>query len=68
MMRVLTYLSIITILALSSCSTLKNTVRIGRGGENSLKVVPHVIDTLKDAQIFELQMKYKEDEFSGLLI
>lgn len=68
MNRVLTYFSIIVLFVLYSCSTLKNAERVGKGANSNVKVVPHVIDTLKDSQIFELQMNFKENEFTGLLI
>jgi len=67
-MKALVFLSLISVLTLSSCSTLRDSVKIGMSGKNTIKQVPHVIDSLQETQIFELQMNYKSDEFSGLLL
>lgn len=68
MTRALTYINILALLILCSCSTLKNTVSVGKGERNSILSVPHVLDHNKEVQIFDLKMNYKEEEFSGLLI
>ncbi|OFY41060.1 MAG: hypothetical protein A2X18_11900 [Bacteroidetes bacterium GWF2_40_14] len=57
-MKAFAYFSLIFLLALSSCSTLKNSVGS----------VPHVIDSIPETQIFELQMNFRDDEFGGLLL
>jgi len=67
-MKALAFLSLISVLIISSCATLKDSVKIGMSGNNSIDHVPHVIDSLADTHIFELQMNYKSDEFSGLLL
>lgn len=67
-MKAFAYFSIIFLLALSSCSTLNDSVRIGKSGRNVVESVPNVIDTIPETQIFELQMNFRDDEFSGLLL
>ena len=67
-MRVLVFLSLLSFLIFPSCATLSDTVHIGKSGKNTITQVPQVIDTLLQTQIFELQMNYKENEFSGLLL
>lgn len=67
-MKAFAYLSFILVLTLSSCSTLRDSVKIGESGRNKIENVPHVIDSLPETQIFELQMNFKGDEFSGLLL
>jgi|GEM_PF-1022319 len=67
-MKVLTYLSLLSVLILSSCTTIRDSVMIGTLGRNTIEKVPHVIDSLPEIQIFELQMNFKNDEFTGLLL
>lgn len=63
-MRNLILISLFATLILSSCSILKEKP-IYKDGPG---MVPDVVDTLVDTQIFELQMNYKENEFTGLLL
>lgn len=67
-MKAFVYFSLIFMLTLSACSTLKDSVRIGKSGRNVVGSVPHVIDSIPETQIFELQMNFRDDEFSGLLL
>lgn len=67
-MKASVYLSFITVLLLSSCSTLKESVKIGESGRNTISSVPRVVDTIAETQIFELQMTFKDNEFNGLLL
>ncbi len=63
-MRNLILISLFFTLIFSSCSTLRD--KSVHNGDAT--IVPDVVDTVADTQIFELQMNYRENEFSGMLL
>jgi len=60
MMRNLTSISFVVLILFTSCST---TVRQERN-----KAIPLVIDTLGGVQLYDLNLCYKEVDFSGILL